>query len=171
MPSLQGALRSCQVDSGWATKLYSDRLLNPNQMLCPVWNQVDTSGRPVCADSYYTKTPGCNSAGDRVNVENDLRPQYIEYVTLDAAGIRGGQNCPAQAISADTQCHQATMDMTHKYTGQFGMNTGFSQNVNANCVTCKNKPDERAYGSNAMRGNQWGAVANKIQSNRRAGGF
>ena len=84
---LEGALRTCKVDTGWATRIQSDRFENPNLMVCPVWNGRDLSGRPVCADSFYTKRAGCNSALDRVDVENAQRPQYMEYINLDAAGI------------------------------------------------------------------------------------
>jgi hypothetical protein len=58
-------------------------------MMCPVWNNVDLAGRQVCQDSFWTKRAGCNSSLDRINVENDLRPQYMEYITLDACGING----------------------------------------------------------------------------------
>ena len=44
-------------------------------MVCPLWNGVDTTGRTVCEYSYWTKNAGCNSATDRVIIENDLRPQ------------------------------------------------------------------------------------------------
>ena len=84
---LEGALRTCKVDTGWASRIQSDRFENPNLMVCPVWNGRDLSGRPVCADSFYTKRAGCNSALDRVDVENYQRPQYMEYINLDAAGI------------------------------------------------------------------------------------
>lgn len=57
-------------------------------MLCPLWNGTDTYGRPVNADSFITKNAGCNSAEDRVMTENFLRPQYMEYVALDAQGFR-----------------------------------------------------------------------------------
>jgi hypothetical protein len=56
--------------------------------MCPVWNERDLTGRKVCEDSFYTKNAGCNSALDRINVENDQRPQYAEYITLDASGYR-----------------------------------------------------------------------------------
>ncbi len=143
--SLQGSIRSCQVDSGWANRLQSDRFLNPSLMVCPNWNGVDTSGRPACVDSYWTKSAGCNSASDRVIVENGLRPQYIEYVNLDASGIRGGQQCNNNNINSDTLCHKNVMDSTHNQTGQFGLQTGFSQNVYANCVTCQGYPNTRTY--------------------------
>ncbi|VVB54444.1 Uncharacterised protein [uncultured archaeon] len=87
--SLQKSVRTCRVDSGWAPRIQSDRFENSNSMMCPVWNERDLTGRKVCADSFWTKREGCNSATDRISVENGLRPQYMEYVTLDAAGIDG----------------------------------------------------------------------------------
>lgn len=86
--SLLGAINVCKVNTGWADKIQSDRFENPNNMLCPLWNGQDTYGRFVAPDSFYTKTPGCASADDRVEVENFLRPQYMEYVALDAAGFK-----------------------------------------------------------------------------------
>ena len=169
--SLEGSIRTCKVDTAWASKLESDRFLNPSQMLCPPWNGVDTTGRAVCYDSFYTKTPGCNSASDRVIVENALRPQYIEYVTLDASGIRGGQSCPQQGINPDTQCHQSALNNTHQYTGQFGLNTGFSQNIYPNCLSCKNGPDQQAYQSNAMRKNQYHNQAMRSVNAKHNSGF
>jgi len=88
--SLEAALRTCKVDTGWASKVQSDRFLNPNIMVCPVWDGFDTAGRMVCPDSFYTKRAGCNSAEDRVVVENNVsRPQYMEYINLNANGISG----------------------------------------------------------------------------------
>jgi hypothetical protein len=109
--------------------------MNPNAMMCPAWNGVDTSGRAVCDNSYFTKREGCNSAADRVLVENDLRPQYIEYINLDASGIRG-QGCGMAPAGPDTQCHQRSIKDIYKQTGQFGLNSGFSQNIFPNCVKC-----------------------------------
>lgn len=150
--SLEGAIRTCKVDTAWANRLESDRFLNPNLMVCPPWNGVDTSGRPACWDSYYTKTPGCNSAADRVTVENGLRPQYIEYVNLDAAGIRGGQGCNNQhQINPDTVCHKNTIDAVHDRTGQYGLTTGFSQHIFPNCMSCQNYPNKRAYGQTKQK--------------------
>ena len=57
-------------------------------MLCPLWQGTDNYGRMVNPDSFYTKNAGCNSAEDRVQTENFLRPQYMEYVSLDANGFR-----------------------------------------------------------------------------------
>ena len=87
--SLESAIRTCKVDTGWSNKVQSDRFLNPNNMVCPVWNGLDTSGRYVTPDSFYTKNAGCNSALDRVYVENNQRPQYMEYINLSANGLDG----------------------------------------------------------------------------------
>lgn len=89
MFSLEGALRTCKVDTSWANRIQSDRFENPELMVCPVWTGFDGAGRPVSADSYYTKSAGCNTPEDRVHVENALRPQYFQYVNLDAEGIAG----------------------------------------------------------------------------------
>lgn len=167
--SLEKSVRTCKVDVGWANKLESDRFLNPNTMLCSPWNGYDTSGRPVSFDSYYTKTPGCNSAGDRVIVENDLRPQYIEYVNLDASGIRGGQQCGYNTEYADAMCHQKQVADSHNYTGQFGYNTGFSQNIHANCQTCQSGIDPSSYNSQVMRNNQYMKQGNRSFQNRNSG--
>lgn len=86
--SLESGIRTCKVSTGWANKIRSDRFQNPNLLVCPVWNGVDTAGRRVCPDSFMTKRAGCNSAEDRVMVENNVsRPQYMEYINLNAAGI------------------------------------------------------------------------------------
>lgn len=86
--SLLGSINVCKVNTGYANKIQSDRFENPDAMTCPLWNGQDSFGRFVHPDSFYTKNGGCNSADDRVAVENFLRPQYMEYVALDAAGFR-----------------------------------------------------------------------------------
>ena len=68
----------------------SDRFLNSDNLTCPLWNGLDLTGRPVCPDSYVTKTAGCNNPLDRVMVENEQRPKYFQYLTLNAAGLEGG---------------------------------------------------------------------------------
>src|SRR5690349_1512612 len=92
--SLDKSIRTCKVDTGWANKIQSDRFENPDLMMCPVWNGRDTTGRQVCADSFWTKRAGCNSPEDRIMVENSLRPSYFEYISLNAAGLslEGGYN-------------------------------------------------------------------------------
>jgi len=90
MLSLEKNIRTCKVNTGWANRNQSDRFQDPNLMVCPTWNHMDNAGRLVCANSFYTKRAGCNSPMDRVAVENTVsRPQYMEYIQLNAAGIAG----------------------------------------------------------------------------------
>lgn len=170
--SLEGSIRTCKVDSGWASKLASDRYFNPSQMLCPVWNSVDVSGRPVCADSYGTKTAGCNSASDRIIIENSLRPQYSSYVTLDMKEGLAGDMCQGSKHIRDSmQCANSAIRKTHQYTGQYGNVTGFRSNINGNCASCKVLPDREAYQSNSMRRNAWTQNASRAFNSKRASGF
>ena len=129
--SLESAIRTCKVDTAYANKVESDRFLNPNNMVCPLWNGRDLTGRPVCHDSFMTKRAGCNSATDRVYVENNVsRPQYMEYITLSSGGIKGD-------IYGETMSHENSM-MRHKdlnnlnkLTGNFGKQ--FGANVYPSC--------------------------------------
>lgn len=122
--SLEASLRTCKVDTGWANKVESDRFLNPNQMVCPMWLGRDSAGRQVCPDSFVSKTAGCNNPEERVVVENNVsRPQYMEYITLNANGIRGNIY----------NVREQSLDNTRNLTGQFGLQTGFGQNVVQKC--------------------------------------
>ncbi len=124
--SLESSIRTCKVDTAYANKVESDRFLNPNVMLCPVWNGVDTTGRQVCPDSFYTKNAGCNSAEDRAIVENNLRPQYMEYINLSANGIDGsiyGNTMPWNTVGQSNQELKAINNVTGNFGLQFGANT------------------------------------------------
>jgi hypothetical protein len=123
--SLEAAIRTCKVDTAYSNKVQSDRFLNPNLMVCPVWSGVDTTGREVCPDSYYTKNAGCNSAEDRVYVENNLRPQYMEYINLSAQGIDAaiyGNTMPWNEVGQSNAELQAVNNVTGNYGLQFGAN-------------------------------------------------
>jgi hypothetical protein len=102
MISLNGSLRTCKVNTAWANKIQSDRFENPNLMSCPVWSGRDLTGRLVCENSFMTKTAGCDSASDRVLVENAQRPQYSTYTQLDAEGIMGTTNMNAAEAKIGT---------------------------------------------------------------------
>lgn len=129
--SLEASLRTCKVDTGWANKVESDRFLNPSLMVCPTWNGRDLTGRQVCPDSFYTKRAGCNSATDRVVVENNVsRPQYMEYINLNAAGI-GGQIYGMG--HRGVQIQQNEENAAHQHTGQFGTVTGNGLAVQSGC--------------------------------------
>lgn len=167
--SLESAVRTCKVNTGWANRIQSDRFENSNLMVCPVWNQRDLTGRKVCEDSFYTKREGCNSPLDRINVENDQRPQYAEYITLDTAGYRadlydqspGVQEMYVKGMEknlkeADASLGCATLDNVHNYTGQFGIVTGFRQNIEP---TCDIYPYEYAMAMQAQQQRQKQAMA------------
>ena len=157
--SLNKSVRTCKVNTGWAPRIQSDRFENSNLMMCPVWNERDLAGRKVCADSFWTKREGCNSSLDRIDVENFLRPQYMEYVTLDAAGIDGNmyqenvgvtesykgpryngplgrnairENFVPQMYYDDAVYATKNLEDVHKYTGQFGQNN-FRADVQPTC--------------------------------------
>lgn len=123
MFSLEGALRTCKVDTAWANRIQSDRFENPELMVCPVWTGYDNSGRPVSADSYYTKSAGCNTPEDRVYVENALRPQYFQYVNLDAEGIGGNiYNTKNNMLHYDTEVRSKGLDQLNpQLTGQYNL--------------------------------------------------
>lgn len=128
--SLESAIRTCKVQTSNAIKVESDRFLNPENMVCPIWNGLDTSGREVCPDSYYTKRAGCNSAEDRVVVENNQRPQYMEYVNLSANGIDGSIYGDSM-IYSDAALRDKAVKNAQQMSGQFGVQ--FGANVNAPC--------------------------------------
>jgi hypothetical protein len=151
--SLESAIRTCKVNTGWASRISSDRFLNPNNMVCPVWNGVDSAGREVCPDSFYTKREGCNSAHDRVSVENDVsRPQYMSYITLSANGIRGN-------IYGDQQKN------LHKITGQFGNVTGFNAEIHPE--GCSHTPYRDAMAQQATQNRESYAVNHGYRANIR----
>lgn len=89
--SLESALRTCKVNTDWANRMESSRFIGQaSEKMCPMWNGFDSFGRPVCPDSFKNKSAGCNSAEDRIVVENHVsRPQYIPYINLNIDGVTG----------------------------------------------------------------------------------
>jgi hypothetical protein len=133
MLSLNGALRTCKVNTGWANRLESDRFQNPNLMVCPTWNGMDNAGRPVAADSFNTKRRGCNSADDRVSVENNLRPQYMEYISLDASGITAPLYGSTNMLTSDANIQRRTIQDVGTITGSFG-NSSYPNKMQSTCA-------------------------------------
>lgn len=132
--SLDASIRTCKIDTAYADKVYSDRFMNPANMVCPIWNGYDSTGRPVCPDSFMTKNPGCASALDRINVENTQRPQYVEYVNLSAGGISGeiyGENPGYPMNQWATMKRKQDLYNLNTITGNFGQQFGSS--VNPSC--------------------------------------
>lgn len=130
--SLEGSIRTCKIDTAYANKVYSDRFLNPGNMICSQWNGYDSAGRPACPDSYMTKEAGCNSAEDRVFVENYQRPRYMEYINLDAGGIDGEfYGNPSTMTQWDNMKGVSDLRRAEGVSGNFGLQYG--ANVFPNC--------------------------------------
>lgn len=136
--SLEKSIRTCKVNVGWSNRIQSDRFLNSANLLCPTWVAgvdgkqnygYDLAGRQVCQDSFYTKSPGCNPSTDRIVVENDLRPDYVSYIALNAAGIKGAVY-GNQSIQNNANAYAQSLNDLNKVTGHF--NNDFMSNVQNN---------------------------------------
>ncbi|MBL4898459.1 MAG: hypothetical protein JKX76_02300 [Colwellia sp.] len=159
--SLEASIRTCSIDDGWAAKIQSDRFQNPNLMMCPMWNGVDTAGRQVHPDSFVTKRAGCNSALDRVVVENDLRPQYAEYITLNAAGIQGNFN-DAEFPYNEAKLRNVKLAAVNGITGNFGTDFG-----SVTDPRCGNNPYVDAQRAEAAAARKLTGARNLSRANRR----
>jgi hypothetical protein len=124
--SLESSIRNCKINTGWANRAESARFLDPAMMMCPLWNGLDTAGRPVCRDSFVTLRAGCNSATARTDVENALRPQYFSYIGLNACGLEGagaatGEHCPVKCQASNASAKNKALSSS---TGNFGKQLG-----------------------------------------------
>lgn len=141
--SLDASLRTCKVEAGQASRIESDRFLNPTLMVCPTWNGMNLKGQVVCADSFYTKSAGCNSAEDRVLVENDQRPKYAAYLNLNLSGVQGDIYGNKTAWD-ESGARNAWDDSRNQLTGQFGNQFG-----STNYMSCNNYGYEKAMADEA----------------------
>ena len=121
--SLSKTIRTCKVDTSLDANMQSDRFLNSDNMICPRWLNQDITGRQVCADSWYTKSAGCNSAEDRVLVENTVsRPLYSDLISLNMQGVTGdiyGQQ-DESSIEEEQLANQFSKSRG-QYTGNYGI--------------------------------------------------
>lgn len=167
VPSLESSIRTCQVDTAWAARAQSDRFLNTDALMCPTWTGRDLAGRPVCPDSFWTKSPGCNSSLDRVSVENHLRPSYYEYVTLNPQGVSGTMygsgGCEGKAQS---QNRAKVLEGAATKAGHF--NSSFGAEVIGNCA-----PGDMGYAMYQQQAREQQAAASKFQTHnmRMGAGF
>jgi hypothetical protein len=138
--SLKKSVRTCRVDTGWAPKLQSDRILNSCSVVCPVWNGLDQYGRIVSPDSFMIETAGCRSALDRVDVENYQRPQYFELVNLDGFGVQGN------LYSDDSGNRTAAIQNLSQIVGNPGYDYGHY--VTPRCVN--DRYEQNQYESRSM---------------------
>ena len=132
MISLEASTRTCKVDTASAARSESDRFLNPNLAVCPNWTGFDLAGRQVCADSFYTKRAGCNSAADRVIVENQLRPQYFDYINLSDEGVRGNLYGDNMYYTDAGVLRKQKLD-AERQSGHFGGTFSMPGEISANC--------------------------------------
>jgi hypothetical protein len=172
---MESAIRTCKVDTAWANKIESDRFLNPDNMVCPLWNGIDTAGRAACPDSFYTKNAGCNSAEDRIVVENSVsRPQYMEYINLNANGVQG--DIYAGNSEWDNSGYRTKyLQNINNQAGQFGLVTGFGQNIYPSCQGSGRAGSTTAYQQAMNQENSRGAQSmetySKACGTRRMSGF
>lgn len=124
MISLEKSILGCKVETGWANRMQSDRFQNPDLMLCPVWNGIDNAGRAVCPDSFTTKSSGCNSSLDRIVVENNLRPQYAEYISLSTNGINAAGIYDNTMGREESNQRSSCQLGIRNITGNFGLDLG-----------------------------------------------
>ena len=131
--NLESALRTCKVDTGYSARIQSDRFLNPRNLVCPVWNGLDTAGRLACANSFKTKREGCNSAEDRVGVENSVsRPQYMTYISMQtSAGTYNRNYKNPEGVSANVMEEYVDFGQDKQY--EAGFNSNLSSNVSRPC--------------------------------------
>jgi hypothetical protein len=123
--SLEKSVRTCSVNVGEANRIQSDRFFNPGNMVCIPWNGLNNKGQEVSPDSFYTKTPGCDSAEDRVLVENSQRPKYFNYVTLGAQGVNGDiYGRSTNDNFRDAMGRDSFDKERNKFTGNFGKQWG-----------------------------------------------
>jgi hypothetical protein len=89
--SLESAIKTFKVNVGAAPRLESERYIGSGEFkTCFNWAGHDLVGRQVSPDSFYTKSPGCHSATDRILVENQIsRPRYYTYIALNPYGLTG----------------------------------------------------------------------------------
>jgi hypothetical protein len=171
--SLEKSVRTCSVNVGEANRIQSDRFFNPSSMVCVAWSGLNNKGQVVSPDSFYTKTPGCDSAEDRVMVENAQRPNYMSYVTLGAQGIQGNiyGNMDAQT---NAQGRDAFLQDRNNITGNFGKQFGADVAYNS-CTVGKDGTTayERnmAQMQNQLRNQAFMARGQVASSNHAVAGF
>ncbi len=168
--SLESALRTCKVDPGWANKLESNRIIGPaSEKTCPLWDGFDTVGRPICPDSFKTKSAGCNSALDRLQVENEVtRPQYIPYINLSMEGITGEWMYDKRF--EDAQNDQQFMRNLNNITGSFGQQLSSYVKPGGNC-TYSSYQQAQAQSNQSNRQCQSGMLYANNSSYRELGGY
>lgn len=168
MFSLEGSVRTCDVNTGDANRIQSDRFFNPNNMVCVPWNGLNSKGQEVCPDSFYTKTAGCDSAEDRVMVENAQRPKYFNYVTLSASGVTGniyGQDDIYQQKNSRSKSSfdRSRNNISGNFGTQWGANVAY-KGCTVNAYENAMKANSQQQRNNGALNNGYKTYNNKVQS-------
>lgn len=78
--SIEASLKARKVNTGWANRVQTERIIKQESMVCPVWGGVDSHGREVHKDTAMTTTAGCHLPNERVDVENAHRPNIVSHL-------------------------------------------------------------------------------------------
>ena len=81
--SITKALRVPKVSQQYVNNVYSERFQDPRFNVCPVWNGQDNLGREVGYYTFNNLTNGCNDPMQRIEIENNLRPNYHPYLNTE----------------------------------------------------------------------------------------
>lgn len=139
----------CHVNKNKTERDFSDRFLNPNNMVCPPRAGVDTLGRPAGEYSIRTTSAGCNSALERVAVEDYQRPSAFSSVSLNNIGMMGGYTC--SELERQELASQQAQQIQRSY--------GSISN------------DSRAYYSQKMRDQQMYNIGERVNYYKSLSGF
>lgn len=120
---LTASINTDKVNTGLATNIASIRIQAPRAMMCPAWTGHDNFGRPVSSSTFTSSMEGCSLPSDRINTENLQRPQYANFVTLNAAGIAGGPEIPPSQRAIQIKQNVLESGFQSLY-GSAGLNLG-----------------------------------------------
>jgi hypothetical protein len=128
---------------------------------------MDTAGRSVCENSFYTKRGGCNNATDRVDIENSVsRPQYMEYITLSANGIAGNIYTD-QSLNSHSRTHE--LQGLNGIAGNFGLQRGAT--IQSTCGYDKHAHHQAALSSQKDRIDHNNQTSTNAQQSSKHFGF
>ena len=129
--SLLGSIQTCKVDAGWANKIQSARFQDPALMICPPPTGFNHKGQKVCKFSFNDIIEGCKDPSERVVIENDLRPKYMEYITLNAQGFDSNSMYTTNMDWTNSVNRSKNLNNIEENTPHFGQQ--FGANVYPRC--------------------------------------
>jgi hypothetical protein len=115
--SLEASIKTNKVNTGLAQSLHSQRYMDSKHMSCPIHTGLDTAGRSGCPNSLMTRTAGCHSALNHVQVENSVhRPSYHELIGHSSYGVTGELYHPTGQFGlVNSQGHHMNTDHNANY--------------------------------------------------------